>query len=301
MRRQLIVNADDFGLHESVNDAIEHAHRAGILTSASLVVNGTAFEHAVKIAKRNPTLGVGIHLTLSGERPVLPVEEVPSLLDGNQLLRERHTTFCWDLLRGKIRLQEVVRECKAQITRFFATGLHPTHVDSHRHLHVFPPVFGALSPLLLQENLTAIRWLTVPSFEYRTLNLPKAAVALLAQWNRPRRHPRFRSPDYFVGFGRSGSLDARYLRSVLPRLRPGVTELSLHPGTNNDALGQRYQVWRDVHRWACHWEQEYQALLDPTLKQLVAEHQIHLMTYDVLASADMPIRQMTPSFVHHAD
>ena len=280
LRRGLIVNADDFGLHESINEAVEHAHRAGILTSASLVVNGDAFEQAVAIAKRNPALSVGIHLTLNGERPVAPSGEVASLLDANsQRLHERHFKVCWEVWWGAIPIEQVVRECRAQLRRFLASGLRPTHVDSHRHLHMFPPIFRALAPLLAEYRMWTIRWVRIPWFDYTSLNLPKALAVLLWEGLSGRLDRRFRHPDYFVGFGKSGCIDAEYLRQILFHLPPGVTELSLHPGTDDAVLGRRYAVWRTVHHWACQWEQEYQALLQPALKPLITTQGITLMSY----------------------
>lgn len=277
---KIIVNADDFGLHGSVNEAVEIAHNNGILTSASLMVNGEAFEHAVKIAGRNRDLGVGIHLTLNGEKPVLPAKEIFSLVDSEGKLFEDHKAFCMGALSGKILLNHIVMECEAQIDKFLRAGLKPTHLDSHRHIHLFPPVFKALLPILKKYKIDKIRWLNPPGYDYCRISISKFVYMLLTRYTKfLSKAEGFRHPDYFIGFFRSGDMDMGYLKSVLSRLRPGVTEINFHPGKDNNLIAKKYGFWAKDHNWRCDWEREFNLLLSQDIRRIIEAGGISLVSY----------------------
>ncbi|MFH0771917.1 MAG: ChbG/HpnK family deacetylase [Candidatus Omnitrophota bacterium] len=277
---RLIVNADDFGLHESVNEAIEVAHNSGILTSASLMVNGEAFEHAAQIAKKNENLGVGIHLTLNGEKPVSPAKEIFSMVNSSGKLFENHKAFCMGVLSGKIFLNHIAIECEAQIDKFLRAGLKPTHLDSHRHLHLFPPVFKALMPILKKYDIKKIRWLNLPWSDYSKMNISKIAFMLFMQYTKFfLKEKELKHPDYFIGFPRSGDIDMDYLKSVLVRLRPGATEINFHPGKDNNLIRKKYGFWAKDHNWRCDWEREFKLLLSQDIKKTIKISDISLVSY----------------------
>lgn len=277
--KKLIISGDDFGLHESINDAVEIAHNNGILTSASLVVNGEAFEHALVIAKRNKNLGVGIHLTLNGERPVAPIQKIPSIIDNTGKLFEDHGEFCVKILRRKLLLEHVAIECDAQINRFLQAGLTPTHVDSHRHLHLFPPIFKILTSILKKYNIKNIRWMNIPWSDCSGTGINKIVFLLFMQYTRFLKDREYKHPDYFLGFFKSGDMDIDYLRAVLIGLKEGVTEINFHPGINNSLIGKRYGFWSEYHKWKCDWEKEFSLLLNSDIKKIIKSNNISLVTY----------------------
>lgn len=280
--KKLILTADDFGLHESINTAVETAHQKGILTSASLVVNGEAFEYAVDIAKRNKNLGVGIHLTLVGEKPVSPVGKIYSIVNEEGKLFENHSEFCRNILKRKIDLKHIEIECKAQIDKFLQSGLQPTHIDSHRHLHLFPPIFRVLHAILKEYNINKIRWLNIPFFDYYKISLKGVVFLILLQYTKFLKTTEYKHPDWFVGFFKSGRIDKFYLKNVLFKLRPGITEINFHPGLDNSHIKSKYGFWQGYHGWECNWENEYAVLLDPEIKEIISSGNIELMNYAFL-------------------
>jgi len=278
-RKRLVVNADDFGLHESINEAVDIAHNKGILTSASLMVNGESFGHAVDIAKKNKNLGVGIHLTLNGEEPISPIKKISSIVDNNGKLLEDHRQLCKKILMKKISLKHIAIECEAQINRFFQAGLTPTHVDSHRHLHLFPPIFKILTPIFKRHNIKKIRWINTPRIDYCRINISKVVFLLFMQYTRFLKDAEYKHPDYFVGFFRSGNMDAGYLRKILFRLKPGITEINFHPGKNDNLIAKKYGFWEEYYKWGCNWEKEFELLLNFDIKKIIKSNNISLISY----------------------
>lgn len=278
--KQLIVNGDDFGLDRSIDDAIEKAHRKGILTSASLAVSGNDFDHAVDIAKRNKGLGVGIHLTLNGEKPVAPAEDIRSMLetDGGRLI-EDHGRTCRDIIMGKIDPGHLATEVEAQLEKFHRSGLLPTHLDSHRHVHLFPPIFNVIKPVIKKYGIRKIRWINVPWYDYRFASLNKLGFLLVSKLTRYNIPSYYRRTNYFLGFFKSGSIDTDYLKDILPRLTRGVTEINIHPGLDNASLYGKYGIWQKNYGWECNWEKEYRVLVDTDIKRLINDRNIKLIHY----------------------
>jgi predicted glycoside hydrolase/deacetylase ChbG (UPF0249 family) len=223
--RSLVINADDFGLHRSMNEAVERSHREGILTSASLVAAGEEFQDAVSVAKRNPRLGVGLHLTLNGEKPVCHAASIGSLVGADGKLLESHSRLCMSILNGKAVKEHLAKECEAQLVKFLDSGLTPTHLDSHRHIHLFPPLLDILMPILEKHKIKKMRWLNIPLSDY-DLDLAKIGISLMLRYANLSKGRRYSHPDYFVGFFRSGHIDRQYVMTALKKLAPGVTEIN---------------------------------------------------------------------------
>src|SRR5262245_1440462 len=139
--RALIVNADDFGLTPGVNAGILDAHTRGILTSASMFANASATDHAIQLARRTPTLGIGCHLALVDADSVLPSSRLRTLAPDGRF-RPTWRAFIADALAGRIAVHEIEQELTAQIGRLIDAGLRLTHLDGHKHVHVFPPEIG---------------------------------------------------------------------------------------------------------------------------------------------------------------
>jgi predicted glycoside hydrolase/deacetylase ChbG (UPF0249 family) len=141
--KRLIVNADDFGLCAGVNAAIVAVHRAGSLSSTTLLVNGAAAAEAAALARAHPQLGVGLHFNLTLGRPSAPPGEVPDLLDGDAFMPR--SRLARRLLAGRVPRAQIARELAAQQAAFASLGLTPTHMDSHQHVHGFAPVFDVMA------------------------------------------------------------------------------------------------------------------------------------------------------------
>jgi predicted glycoside hydrolase/deacetylase ChbG (UPF0249 family) len=226
-QRRLIVNADDFGLTEGVNRGIVEAYKHGILRSATLMANGHAFEDAVEQAGRCPGLDVGCHLVLIGGHAVAPPHG-PLPASVPQLLRR---------LASGWRAAGIEREFSAQIESILASGIRPTHLDTHKHTHVAPPVLLAL---LRVAQRYAIPWIRRP------FDLPSRAARGSAGWQarivqsglRPlrRRFESFlktngcRCTDHFAGFQLTGRFHSRQLADLIQALPEGLTEFMCHPG-----------------------------------------------------------------------
>jgi len=237
--RRLIVNADDFGLAEGVNRGILEAHAAGAVTSATVLVNAPGFEDAVLRARDAPRLGIGLHLNLTQGRPVSPRDAIPSLCDRRTGQFHDWPALLARALTGRVATEHVARECSAQLERLRRTGLAITHLDAHHHAHIFP---GILAPVVTAARRAGLAALRVPLEPVRSLTWrPRAALAqgciTLAYRAARRRVTLLRHPDHFRGFGLTGQPDfLRRLLDVLDRLKPGVTELMVHPGYWHDRL-----------------------------------------------------------------
>ncbi|MGH9736887.1 MAG: carbohydrate deacetylase [Candidatus Acidiferrales bacterium] len=283
--KALILNADDFGLTPGVNEGIVRAHREGILTSTTLMANAPAFDDAVRRARENPSLGVGVHLVLIGGSPVAPPEEVPSLVDDNGRLPQSLPSFVARVTSGAIRREHIEKELQAQIGKIRSAGIEPTHVDSHKHTHAHPRVMNSVASMASGCSITRIR---KPFEELRdswnsTEGERGSAMAQLAASAAARiasrsfiaicRRYGLRSPDRFLGLARTGSISASVLRGLIDTVADGTTEIMLHPGICDSDLretGSRLQMQRQV---------ELDALVAAQVKEIVSERGIRLITY----------------------
>ncbi len=235
MARQLIVNADDFGLTRGINNAILELHAAGALTSATLMATGPAFDHAVDLARTAPQLGVGCHIVLTDGVPVLPPHQIPSLIgeDGHSF-RPSLNNFLVAALRGRIRADDIEREAIAQIRRLQQAGIHVTHLDTHKHTHVLPQIAG---PLLQAAEATGVRAIRNPFESMWSLRLgytqPTRLLSVaVTRLFRSRflaqpaiRSGRVRTSDGTIGISATGQLNAaasRADRALPPRRRMGT-------------------------------------------------------------------------------
>ncbi|HEX5049506.1 MAG TPA: ChbG/HpnK family deacetylase [Gammaproteobacteria bacterium] len=273
-RVRLIVHADDFGISESVNQGIVDAHRRGIVTSTSVMANGAAFEHAVALAKECPTLDVGVHLTLTEERPVGGA--AAGLVDANGRFTPHALQFAARYAAGRIPLRAVRAELDAQIRRVLASGLPVSHLDGHQHVHVLPGIAGVVAELARAHGIRTVRYPAERVRGYMLRNLAGArrlaeqiALGVFCALSPLRELRRI---DEFVGFYFGGRLDEANLATVLEGLPPGRTaELMCHPG-DDDPRG-RYGHWR--YSWAA----ERDALSSPRIRDLVLARGVQLISY----------------------
>jgi chitin disaccharide deacetylase len=283
--KQLILNADDFGMTLGVNEGIIRAHREGILTSATLMANGQAFDDAVERARANKELGVGCHLVLVGGKCVATKDRVASLVDAGGNLPDSLPVFVAKISSGIIRTEEIERELRAQIGRVRAAGIEPTHLDTHKHTHAHPRVMEALGKVAKECGIARVRkpienlrdsWETSQAGgQGVSLQILAAGAvrAIAPQFTAISRRYGLLSPDHFLGLAMTGQLSPTVLRGVIGTVVDGTTEIMLHPGICDADLarsGSRLQKQR---------EDELQGLLDPGVRSAVTERGIRLISY----------------------
>jgi chitin disaccharide deacetylase len=244
--RSLVINADDLGLTVGVNNGIFDAHDRGVLTSASVFANARATDDAIARALRRPFLGVGCHLTLVDGEPTLPPARVPSLIEGDGRFRRSWKPFIVSCLLGRISLQEVEHELTAQIERVRSAGLTLTHLDAHKHVHAYPPIFAIVTRLAKRFRIPVVRvpferWPNIDSNtpHQRTVLSQAVMNAAMMPWAsrdyRSAASASIRTP-HFVGRAHTGVLSAESLTAMVRALPPGVTELMVHPGYVDERL-----------------------------------------------------------------
>jgi chitin disaccharide deacetylase len=245
--RRLIVNADDFGLTQGVNRAVAELHRQGVLTSATLMARATATDEAIQHALETPSLGVGCHVVLVDGEPVLPPRDIPKLADQQTgLFRPTLGAFLRRALAGSIPSSEIEAEAEAQIARLQSRGLRLTHIDTHKHTHMFPSVLRPVLRAARAAGISAIRNPFEPVWASRaTQNAPlvrRAEVALLRRlrpaFQRIATEEGFATTDGALGVLATGTLDATTVNSLLKQMPSGTWELVTHPGYNDQELAQ---------------------------------------------------------------
>jgi predicted glycoside hydrolase/deacetylase ChbG (UPF0249 family) len=254
MAARLILNADDFGLTRGINRAIAQLHTAGALTSATLMANGPAFDDAVAITRAHPSLGVGCHIVLADGLPVSPPESIRTLLGPDQrTFRPRLSHFIRDLLLRRIDEADIEREALAQVRKLQQAGIRVTHLDTHKHTHIFPPVTRALVRVLHATGVLAVR----NPFEPGHATSHAAPLRRLQIATLKRFSPSFNRitaaaphPDATFGISATGSLNAATLQDILAHLpATGTFEILCHPGYNDadlDALPTRLRHHRET-------------------------------------------------------
>ena len=276
--KQLIVNADDLGLTPGVNRGILRGFQDGIVTSASLLVTGSAFEEAVALARQNPTLDIGLHLTLVEERAVLGHKVLPTLVDETGRFPRTSGEFFRRAFLGRINWDEVKREIAAQIARFQKTGLRLSHIDSHQHLHMFPPVFPIVRRLASGMDNVWIRnsagqWRKSPGVRMgrwiQQLGLNLACLSARGLYAAPL----LQMPDGMYGFEVSGCLTRSVVEQILRKIPDGLYELICHPGEGDAETQTRYSHWR------YHWAEELEALTAPETRVVLEQQGIALTSF----------------------
>ncbi len=278
MRTRLIVNADDLGLHPSLDGGILRAHREGIVTSATVLAMGPSAPEAVSRA-RAQGLALGVHLALSTRLPcAAPAAEVPTVAPGGRL-RSSWAAFTAAWLSGRVRRSEVERELAAQLARARALGARVDHLDAHQHLHLLPGILPLVEGLARREGL-ALRWpdrlpraawLRAPGPGVKALLLTVLARTAGRRASGPRRVSA-------GGIFEAGRLDEPTLLALLDTLPAGDFELGCHPGE-----GAPY-VPEDP-AWAYGWQAELEALTSPRVKARLGERGIALISYSHLQAS----------------
>ncbi len=259
---RLIVNADDFGLTPGINRAVVELHAAGVLTSTTLMALAGATRDAMEKARAVPGLGVGCHIVLVDGESVLPPRKIPSLID-NKTGRLLPTlgAFLARLLTGRMRVDEIEAEARAQIERLQDRGVQLTHVDTHKHTHMFPRILRPVLRAAESRGIRAIRNPFEPAWAVEATHgaawMRVAQVSLLRTLEpRCRRilaEKQFATTDGTIAVVGTGTLDIETVRALLRHVPPGTWELVTHPGYNDadlDRVRTRLRASRDTEREA---------------------------------------------------
>jgi predicted glycoside hydrolase/deacetylase ChbG (UPF0249 family) len=281
MMKLLIVNADDYGRAPGVSRGILEAHREGIVTSTTVMINQPGVEAQLAEALACPRLGVGLHLVLTAGRPVLPAGQVPGLVDEGGHFLEQHSLWA---RAETIPLGQVRDELAAQAERFRAlAGRLPDHLDCHHFVHLYPPFFQVYADLAQQLGLP----LRVPFPVESDFRLAGRKLGFLEGFPQDRvrgmivtntallRARRLAYPDHFIAtfFGRP-ALTPEHLFAIVDGLPAGVSELMCHPGYDDPAMaGSSYRGER---------ESELHLLTDPALRRHLEERGVGLASYDAV-------------------
>jgi predicted glycoside hydrolase/deacetylase ChbG (UPF0249 family) len=273
-RKQLVVNADDFGFTPDVNEGIVEAHRRGILTATTLMANGAAFDDAVRLARETPSLDIGCHLVLVGGRSLVSGRALPVSVP--QLVAS--------LARREVRPYD---ELAAQVRKILDSGIRPTHLDTHKHTHLAPPVLDAVARL---GEEFGIRWVRRP-FDFplnalrgtmpRLKRLTSDALGLMRRrFHRVLNRHGCRTTDHFAGFQITGRFRTAELVELLGAIPEGSTELMCHPGRCGTALRSARTRLKESR------EQELEALVAPEVRAALERNGIELVTYSGLQSGE---------------
>jgi hopanoid biosynthesis associated protein HpnK len=293
--RRLVVTADDLGICREINAGIELAHRQGIVTSASVMTNMPAFADAVATLRRNPELGVGVHLVLTSGRPVSPPEHIPLLVDSGGTFRHGFASLC-RLVLGSRRVaarDQIRREWAGQIETALSAGLAIDHLDSHRHVHMIPGIWPVVVSLAADYGCAFVRIADERISRGGALlrNGVKALTLRVASRVNPGL-PRQRLQG-FAGVLDSGFVTAPALYRLFSRLPQGTSEIVTHPGLPLPDGSLSALSCAPMDRVFLHSSgraAELAALIDPDVRRALQAERIDLgsfrrFTHDVLVPA----------------
>jgi hopanoid biosynthesis associated protein HpnK len=287
--RRLIVNADDFGFTSGVNRAIVDAHLHGVVTSSTLMANGPAFDAATQLAKTTPSLSIGCHVVLIDGQPVLAPQQLPSLTRAARF-RDGLINFAARAITGYMDADEITAEATAQIRKIQSAGIAVSHIDTHKHTHLFP---GVLRPLLRAAKDCGVRALRNP-FGPR---LPLRSSHLLARPGLWARYAELRvlggfagkfrqavdrdgflTPDGTLGIVVTGVLDETLFHAIARSIPQGTWEFVCHPGYNDRDLQSAETRLRESR------EIELRVLTLPAARKVLQQEGIELVSYRDLVS-----------------
>ena len=291
--RRLIVNADDFGFTAGVNRAIVEAHSRGVVTSSTLMANGPAFAEAAQLSKTVPKLSIGCHVVLTDGTPVLAAEQLPSLTTAAQF-RDGMIAFAARAIAGLMDADEIAAESAAQIRKIQSAGIVVSHIDTHKHTHLFPKI---LRPLLRAAAACGVRAIRNP-FGPR---LPLRSSHLLARpslWTRSAEvrvlgafagkfreavdREGFTTPDGTLGIVVTGALDETLFYAIARSIPEGTWEFVCHPGYNDADLQAGKTRLRESR------ETELRVLTLPAAREVFTQQGIELISYRELGGNGTP-------------
>lgn len=275
--RYIIINADDFGRHAEINRAVEEGLVHGCLRSATVMPGGAAFAGAIDIARRHEELGLGVHFTLVDGHPILPPEEIPSLVGSEGDFLPDHTALLKRYLKGGVNLEEVRRELAAQLQKIEATGIPISHVDSHQHMHTLLGIIDIVLDLAARAGIRAVRTPRTPLFAGAFGGLGqlvgRLGLSTLARLAACKAHRRgLLTPDNFAGIVAGEAVSEGELLHLIAHLPQGTTEVMMHPGMKNDVL-------QEDSGWQHDFEAELAAILSPRVGEALRKAEVEPVNF----------------------
>ena len=268
---RLIVTADDLGLHRGMNEGAVRAHEHGIVTAVSISACGNAVDHAIELVAGCSRLEAGIHLTFVEERPVLPAREVPSLVGRDGRFPGSWRAVAVRALAGRVDLDELEAELRAQIERLRSSGVTLVHANSHQHLHLLPGVFERVVRVAREAGIGYLRIANDPIPPLAIGPRAWALRVLNAAGRKARRQlaGSFATASATIGLARAGHLDEATLTGLLATVRV-TTELVTHPGIGGDSIARDFA-------WGYDWDRETEALCATGVARVIADRGIELI------------------------
>jgi hopanoid biosynthesis associated protein HpnK len=282
--RRLIINADDFGFTSGVNRAIVESHARGIVTSSTLMANGPAFAEAAEMAKASPGLSVGCHVVLIDGEPVLDASVISTITDSRRF-RDGLKTFAARAFTGRINARQVESEATAQIQKIQSAGIAVSHVDTHKHTHIFPQVLRPLLRAARDCGVRALRNPFGPRFPLRSSQLlarpslwtrvaeVRVLSRLAGQFRRAVDREGFVTPDGTLGIEVTGALDETLFQAIAQSIPDGTWEFVCHPGYNDADLAASKTRLRESR------ELELRVLTMPAAREILAREGVQLISY----------------------
>jgi len=252
-------------LSEQINAGIISAFEHGIVRSTSLMPNGQAYNNAVSLSKEHPELGVGIHLSLVDEQPVSSaISSLPA----------SYKTLAMCLVTGRINRRNLLSECSCQIEKVLSSGIQPTHLDSHQHVHILPVFSSAAVTLALQYGIPVIRVpLTHSNIQFTSRGLQVAISQILSEkLSEKAVHAGLKMVDRFYGLAESGHVTENVILQAIAQASEGINELMCHPGFSDTQTSGRY-------KWGYSWEEEVKALCSEKVIMAVKERGVILSSF----------------------
>jgi len=287
--RRLIVNADDFGYTSGVNRAIVEAHSGGVVTSSTLMANGAAFAEAAQLAKTVPKLSVGCHLVLTDGEPVLGARQLPSLTTGAHF-RDGMMAFAARAIAGGMDAGEIAAEAAAQIRKIQSAGITVSHIDTHKHTHLFPQILRPLLRAAADCGVRAVRnpfgprlpmrsshLLTRPSLWTRYVEV-RVLGGFAGKFREAVDREGFTTPDGTLGIVVTGALDETLFYAIARSIPEGTWEFVCHPGYNDADLQAGQTRLRESR------ETELRVLTLPAAREVLTQQGIELISYRDLAA-----------------
>jgi hopanoid biosynthesis associated protein HpnK len=281
--KRLIVTGDDFGASTLVNEAVELAHRGGILNTTCLMVAGPATDDAVRRAKRMPSLRVGLHVVVVDGRPMLDPREIPALVGANGTFSRGLVFAGFNFFFNPVARRQLEAEIRAQFEAYRSTGLTLDHVNGHNHMHLHPTILRTIIAIGRDYGLRAVRvpyeplgpsWRAMRTdFRERFGNGVLLAPMLSLMRSRLRTAGIVYN-DFIFGLGDTGHMTRERVAALLRQLPEGVTEMHFHPATRR---------WPGMPAWA-QCEEELAALLDPDIANYVRDSGVAMTTFSQLAA-----------------
>ncbi|SMD06232.1 ChbG/HpnK family deacetylase [Sporomusa malonica] len=277
--KQLIINADDFGLHEKINLGIIEGYTNGCITSTTIMAGAPAFDHATALAADYRKLGIGVHLTLVGGYPTAEPEQISSLVDQEGMFCSKYPVFLRKFCSASVRLDDVRRELAAQVQKVLAAGIQVTHLDSHQHMHIVPGIIDVVVDIAREFNIPAIRIPAEPLLFFGGFIpstgrvIGRSGLSILASLARLKaRRARLAVTDHFYGMLAGGSMEELFLLNIINSLPNGTTEIMVHPGQDDTIL-------TPVFPWDYHWQKELAAVTSPRVADCLKQRKIELVSF----------------------